>query len=1342
MKKNIKKMLKRIKKKLIKKKNNKKNHDESETESDNELEEEESILDNANDDTNDIDSNNNESNYEYPDLNDPNLQLKLYKKREFYYYKTPNRPDLNNYEEIEKYRNKVCNPTESLPHQNLLSNFINPDTPYKGILCFHGTGSGKCVTADTLINVNKVEMEIIAIWNKYKSYQIITENESEICVPNETLYTKSLNVETGIMVDRKINYLYREKVDTTLMKIKLENNFEITKTYSHKLYTNLGWNNNIFIDDNVLCYINNELIYSKVINIIIIQHNDYVYDIEVDDLHNFVGNNIINHNTFVGATIAQKFVPMVQRYGTKIHIIVPGPLLKENWKKDIIKSNKDKYLKKNSGLVYMNEDEQKTQMAAAMTLILQHYRFMSSKGFAKRVLGDRIVNKKSSGETKLKNVYQKNKEGKYEREFTSDRIYDLNNTLLIIDEAHNFTGNSYGEALMSIIKSSINLKVVLLTATPMKNLADDIVELVNYLRPIDSQMSRDKIFTSSNNYEMEFKPNGREYLKKMCRGYISHLRGADPVTFAEKVDMGVKPKGLMFTKLILCNMENLQLNTYKEIIKDLEINFDSLDTKSSAISNFVIPILNEKKNEIIGTCREVGLNLLKNQIKSYYDKLNSLIGTQILGIKNSNEEFVNYDENKQNITGAILKKKYLKNFSVKFHKALEDIEENLFSKNKQESKTGFVYSNLVKSGIEIFQEILLKNGYLEFSENSNSYNITDDTICYYCNTQHGNHKNKDHGFKPATFLTITGKANENDADVLQDKKIKYINDVFNNVKNKNGKDIKLILGSKVMSEGISLHNVGTVHILDAYYNLGRTEQIVGRAIRWCSHYKVMDKNNVYPQVKVFKYVASLGKDASKSKAFEMSSVKKDAFKSFAFDMSAEEDLYAKAEKKFILVKKVERSLKEIAIDCALNQQGNVFKEEIEKYDKCKKPSAEMEKKETTKDDTCPAKCDYMDCNYLCNDKKLINKYYDPERNIYRKLNKMELDYTTFTDEMAKNEIKYAKERIKELYIIGYIYDLKIITEYVYNSYDEEKQELFDDFYVQKALDELLPVSQNDFNNFIDIIYDKTHNAGYLIYVDGYYIFQPFSENENTPIYYRHNFKIDIESKLSLSGYLSFNSEFIDEELKMDYDEDLNKQFVYNFDNVMDYYNHRPEFSVVGIIDKELTGKTNKRVKDIEDVFKLRDKKQKETKRRGTNIQTFRGSVCSNSKTREYLDDIAKKLKIKNLETFTRETLCKEIMDKLFHLEKYSVGKDKKTYLIIPSNHPKYKFPLNLEDRVEYVKLQITELLKDTIIKFNVKNKDDIKYDISFSHKFSKQDNEQVLSYGWSRDNDKYSMIID
>ena len=1261
-------------------------------------------------------------NYEYPDLNDSELQSKLYKKREFYYYKMPDRPNLDNYDSIEKYRTKVCNPTESLPHQNLLSNFINPDTPYKGILCFHGTGTGKCVIGETIIYIDNEEIDISLAWDKYKQSNIIIYRDGgEIYMPNKIIYTTSYNVNTHKIEYKKINYFYREKVNTTLIKIKLENNLEITKTHSHKLYTSGGWKNIISTNDSVLCYKNNIFSFVKVSNIYIIDHNDYVYDIEVDELHCFIGNYIVNHNTFVGATIAEKFIPQVQRYGTKIHIIVPGPLLKENWKKDIIKSNKDKYLKKNTSLVYMDEEEQKIQMNNALVLLSQHYRFMSSKGFAKRVLGDRIINKKGD-DIKKKNSYQKNKEGKFEREFKTDRLYDLNNSLLIIDEAHNFTGNSYGEALMSIIKSSINLKVVLLTATPMKNLADDIVELINFLRPVDHQMQRDKIFTSENNYEMKFKPNGIEYLKKMSRGYVSHLRGADPVTFAEKIEIGIKPKGLMFTNLIQCYMNKLQLDTYNEIIKDLEVNLDSLDTKSSAISNFVIPILNDKKNKIIGTCREAGINLLKNQIKSSYVKLNSLIASEILGIKEpTKEEFINYNENKNNITGSILKKKYLKNFSIKFQKALEDIEENLFysENNKTDSKTGFVYSNFVKMGIEIFQEVLLKNGYLEYNENNNTYNITDDTVCYYCNAEHGKHKNKDHSFHPATFLTVTGKANENELDVLQDKKIKYINEVFSNIKNKNGKNIKLVLGSEVMREGISLHNVGTVHILDAYYNLGRIEQIIGRAIRWCSHFNIMNKNNVYPKVKVFKYVASLEND-----------------------ISAEEKLYSKAEKKYLLVKEVERTLKETAIDCALNQQGNVFKEEVDKYDKCIIPSEELSKKKTSVDKTCPSKCDFMDCNYLCNDKVLINKYYDPERNIYKKLSKGKLDYSTFTNEMAKSEIKYAKERIKELYIIGYIYNLKNITDYVYESYDIEKQELFDNFYVQKALDELLPISQNDFNNFIDIIYDKTHNEGYLIYVDGYYIFQPFGENENTPIYYRHNFKIDIEPKLGLSGYLSFNSEFVEDEFKLEYTDEENAQFIYNFDNVMDYYNNRPEFSVVGIIDKEIVGKTNKKAKDIEDVFKLRDKKQKESKKRGTNIQTFRGSVCSNSKTRDYLDEIATKLKIKNLESFTRDSLCKEIMDKLFYLEKYSIGKDKKTYLIIPSNHPKYIFPLNLEDRVEYVENQVNEILNGSVAKFNVKNKDNIKYTVSFSHNYSKKYNDKILNLGWTLEDDKFNMIIE
>ena len=77
------------------------------------------------------------------------------------------------------------------------------------------------------------------------------------------------------------------------------------------------------------------------------------------------------------------------------------------------------------------------------------------------------------------------------------------------------------------------------------------------------------------------------------------------------------------------------------------------------------------------------------------------------------------------------------------------------------------------------------------------------------------------------------------------------------IENKDGKHIKFVLGSKVMNEGVSLSNVGEVHILDVYFNFGRVDQVVGRGIRWCSHYQQMNENNIYPYVNVYKYVVKL-----------------------------------------------------------------------------------------------------------------------------------------------------------------------------------------------------------------------------------------------------------------------------------------------------------------------------------------------------------------------------------------------------------------------------------------------------------------------------------------------------
>ena len=80
----------------------------------------------------------------YPDPDDPELQLKLYRKREFYYHVPKERPDINNYTDMKEYRDEMSDKKNKLiDHQPPLANLINQSTPYKGLLVFHGLGIGK-----------------------------------------------------------------------------------------------------------------------------------------------------------------------------------------------------------------------------------------------------------------------------------------------------------------------------------------------------------------------------------------------------------------------------------------------------------------------------------------------------------------------------------------------------------------------------------------------------------------------------------------------------------------------------------------------------------------------------------------------------------------------------------------------------------------------------------------------------------------------------------------------------------------------------------------------------------------------------------------------------------------------------------------------------------------------------------------------------------------------------------------------------------------------------------------------------------------------------------------------
>jgi len=993
-------------------------------------------------------------------------------------------------------------------------------------------------------------------------------------------------------------------------------------------------------------------------------------------------------------TVAESFKPMVQKYNTKIYVLVPGPLIKENWKNSLLTCTGNEYLKEIDKTVYQDELEKQRAEKNAINNALQYYKFMSYRSFYKKVLGEKIIEKVKTDDDKLKKTFRKTKDGEFERELAVDRIYNLNNTLIIIDEAHRLTGNAYGAALQKIIRNSVNLKVLLLTATPMKNLADDIVELLNFIRPADDLVERDKIFTSQKNHLMELKPGGLEYLQDKARGYVSYLRGADPLTFAKRVEMGEIPKSLMFTKVIRCKMLPFQKNAY-EIASEL-VN-DSLDRKSEAVANFAFPRLSENKKTIEAAYGPEGINIVRQQLKLNSELLNKKILSTLFNDEVTQNEMIYYSDVTKTITGNIMKAKYLKNFSTKFYRALKNINELVAG--KKGARTCFVYSNLVKVGIEIFKEVLLQNGYLEYDENSTNYKISNDTVCYYCGHDNMYHKQnktddniKNHEFFPATFISFTGGSSEENVDAISEDKKRILDDVFNNTRNKQGRDIKIVLGSKVMTEGISLFNIAEIHILDVYYNFGAVDQVAGRGIRSCSHYKLITDQYRYPEVLVYKYVVAIDQG-----------------------LSTEEELYKKAELKYLLIKRVERAIKEVAIDCPLNRNGNIFPEELEEFKDCIEPGLPN----PTGRIVCPQICDYTSCNFKCKDTKLNEKYFDPVTNNYKKLEKKDIDSSTFSHVLAHNEIEAAKDKIKEMYRIGYVYTLDDIIKYVKDSVDDDKKLLFDDFFVFKALDELVPITENDFNNFQDIVFDKFNKSGYIIHVDKYYIFQPIGQAENIPMYYRATFNKNIYNNLSLYDYLKNTKNIIKDKSKkgeeLD-DEILSSVKSYNFADVMDYYDSKEEFKIVGIIDKETARKKGKNEIAVSDndAFKLRERRAKILeKKRGVGIPNIYGAVCTTAKDKGYLKSVAKQLDVKLSGKLTKNVLCDSIKNKLLFMEKYAVGKDKLTYLMVPKDHPIYRFPYNLEDRVEYYKKILADQIK---FKLNMTVKKNNKTDETYGAK--------------------------
>jgi hypothetical protein len=112
---------------------------------------------------------------------------------------------------------------------------------------------------------------------------------------------------------------------------------------------------------------------------------------------------------------------------------------------------------------------------------------------------------------------------------------EFNERLIVIDEVHNIRmsddneNKKVAEKLEELVSNALNMRLLLLSATPMYNNCKEIIWLLNLMNINDRRaiINVKTIFDKDGN----FKDGGKELLIRKSRGYVSFVRGDNPYMF-------------------------------------------------------------------------------------------------------------------------------------------------------------------------------------------------------------------------------------------------------------------------------------------------------------------------------------------------------------------------------------------------------------------------------------------------------------------------------------------------------------------------------------------------------------------------------------------------------------------------------------------------------------------------------------------------------------------------------------------------------------------------------------------------------------------------------------------
>lgn len=491
-------------------------------------------------------------------------------------------------------------------------------------------------------------------------------------------------------------------------------------------------------------------------------------------------------------------------------------------------------------------------------------------------------------------------------------------SLYIVDEAHNFIRNVYsninskqGKRAQTIYdyilqdkKENEGVRVVLLSGTPAINTPYEIALVFNLLRPgtfPKSEAEFNQIYVSPGGKNIN--PATKNMFQRRIMGLVSYYLGATPDLFATKT---------MHYQDVKMSEYQEDIYTYFEEIEEImarkkkrrEGGSETYKSYTRQSSNFVFPPISQnvtgesrpRPNKFRLTEKEAQLvDEGKNKLKLEKGSDKFLHVQQYLKtLETFINEFDSYLTERRNMDAksghTIINdfKTFVEKYNSDFNEFVdkETKKSNLFEGMYKSSakminiifnimkSTGptLVYSNYVlMEGLQIFKIYLKHVGFIKYDYNDPS-------------------KGTD-GFR---YMEYHG-------GIDAAERAKSL-DIHNNVNNKYGKIVKIMMISPAGAEGISLSNIRQVHLMEPYWHEVRIIQMIGRAVRQCSHKDLpMDERHV----DVYRY-KSIRRKTNK--------------------ITTDQYIEELAKNKQSLIDSFLNTLKEIAIDCVLNKNVNMLAE--------------------------------------------------------------------------------------------------------------------------------------------------------------------------------------------------------------------------------------------------------------------------------------------------------------------------------------------------------------------------------------------------------------------------------